>query len=178
MVEWWVSTAILYVVKICNKCGKEGEFYAGWNSCKVCVRERERERYAADPEKKLRANREYVASHSDRMLTLWRNNERKRRPQRRLTANLRSRLSHAVVRRSKAGSAVRDLGCSVPELRLYLESKFQPGMSWDNYGAWHIDHIKPLAKFDLADRDQLLEACHYSNLQPLWAGDNLSKGAR
>lgn len=168
---------ILYVVKICTKCGEEGEFYAGYNSCKECVRARERARYAEDPEKKLAANRKYLATHLSQVQALWRENER-RRPKRRLTSNLRSRLSHAVARNSKSGSAVKDLGCSVPELRAHLESRFQPGMSWDNYGEWHVDHIKPLAKFDLSNRAQLLEACHFSNLQPLWAGDNLSKGAR
>jgi desulfoferrodoxin (superoxide reductase-like protein) len=50
-------------------------------------------------------------------------------------------------------------------------------MTWDNWttDGWHIDHIKPLASFDLTDRKQLLEACHYTNLQPLWAKDNLIK---
>lgn len=64
------------------------------------------------------------------------------------------------------------------ELRAHLEAQFQAGMSWDNYGEWHIDHIKPLASFDLEDTDQLKLACHYTNLQPLWAKDNLSKGAK
>jgi hypothetical protein len=95
----------------------------------------------------------------------------------RLADNLRSRLKGAFKNNCKTGSAVRDLGCSIEELRIYLESKFQPGMSWDNYGfrGWHIDHIIPLAKFDLTDREELLKACHYTNLQPLWAEDNMRK---
>lgn len=71
-----------------------------------------------------------------------------------------------------------NLGCSIEDLKKHLESKFTEGMSWYNYGKWHIDHIKPLAKFDLTNHEELLEACHYSNLQPLWAFDNLSKGAK
>ena len=66
---------------------------------------------------------------------------------------------------------------TVEQLKQHLESKFQPGMSWDNWttDGWHIDHIKPLSSFNLNDRKQLLSACHYTNLQPLWAKDNLSK---
>lgn len=94
-----------------------------------------------------------------------------------LGRNLRTRLSSAIRNNQKIGSAIEDLGCTISELKMYLESKFQSGMTWDNYGfyGWHIDHIKPLAKFDLTDRKQFLEVCHYTNLQPLWAKDNLSK---
>ena len=90
---------------------------------------------------------------------------------------MRNRLRCAIKGNFKSGSAVKDLGCSIDELKTYLESKFKPGMYWDNwsYDGWHIDHIKPLASFDLTDRKQLLEACHYTNLQPLWAKDNLIK---
>lgn len=59
-----------------------------------------------------------------------------------------------------------------------LESKFQSCMSWSNYSEWHIDHIFPLSKFDLTNREELVKACHYSNLQPLWASENLSKHAK
>lgn len=90
---------------------------------------------------------------------------------------LRSRLNKAI-QFSKTGSAVKDLGCSIEQLKIYLESRFVSGMTWDNYGEWHIDHIKPLASFDLTDYQQLKEACHYTNLQPLWAVDNLRKGNR
>lgn len=97
-----------------------------------------------------------------------------------LSKSLRSRLKSAIKYNQKVGSAVRDLGCSIEDLKKYLESSFQPGMTWDNYGqfGWHIDHIKPLYGFDLTNREQLLEACHYTNLQPLWWRENLSKGAR
>jgi len=91
---------------------------------------------------------------------------------------LRSRLFKATRNICKKGSAVQDLGCTIPELMSYLESKFQPGMTWDNYGSWHIDHIKPLSKFDLTKAEDLKVACHFSNLQPLWAIDNLKKGNR
>lgn len=95
----------------------------------------------------------------------------------RISTTLRSRLRTAIKNEFKIGSAIKDLGCSIIELKSYLESKFLSGMSWDNYGleGWHIDHVKPLSAFDLSDRKQMLEACHYTNLQPLWAKDNLSK---
>ncbi len=92
-----------------------------------------------------------------------------------ITCGLRSRLHIALKNNYKSGSAVRDLGCTIPELKLHLESNFQSGMTWENYGEWHIDHILPLSKFDLTDKTQLLKACHYTNLQPLWAKDNLKK---
>ena len=97
-----------------------------------------------------------------------------------LSNRLRNRLNKAIISNQKAGSAVKDLSCSIPELKKYLESQFQPGMSWSNWNlyGWHIDHIKPLCKFDLADLKEFKRACHYSNLQPLWAEDNLKKGNR
>jgi hypothetical protein len=94
-----------------------------------------------------------------------------------LKDRLRSRLYYALKRNQKTGSAVKDLGCTIPELKKHMESKFQPGMTWDNRGKeWHIDHIIPLATFNLQDRRQFLVACHYTNLQPLWARDNMVKG--
>ena len=93
---------------------------------------------------------------------------------------LRVRLNSAIASGQKVGSFVDDLGCSIAELKVRLESKWQPGMSWDNWSkyGWHIDHIIPLASFDLSDRSQFLKACHHTNLQPLWAVDNLSKGSK
>lgn len=92
-----------------------------------------------------------------------------------LTGRLRHRLYMALKLNSKCGSAVELLGCTSEEATRYLEKKFLPGMSWGNQGEWHIDHIRPLASFDLQDPKQLAEACHYTNLQPLWARDNILK---
>lgn len=101
----------------------------------------------------------------------------------RITNTLRARLRAAIKGSYKSGSAVRDLGCSVEEFKLYLEKKFYPhpenkeNMSWLNYGkqGWHIDHIIPLSAFDLTNDEEFLKACHYTNLQPLWAEENLRK---
>jgi len=97
-----------------------------------------------------------------------------------LAANLRSRISMAVSSKAglKSGSAVQDLGCSIEEFKIYIQKLFQENMAWENYGEWHLDHIFPLASFDLTDREQFLVACNYVNYQPLWAIDNLKKGAR
>ena len=71
------------------------------------------------------------------------------------------------------------LVCSLKELREHLEAQFKPGMSWNNYGPnWHIDHIVPCASFDLSSPDQQRRCFHYTNLQPLWAAENISKNDR
>jgi len=83
---------------------------------------------------------------------------------------------------AKSGNTVELLGCTIPELKSYLESKWLTGMSWDNYGRgydkWHIDHVLPCKFFNLADPKQQKACFNYRNLQPLWAKDNLSKGAK
>lgn len=95
----------------------------------------------------------------------------------RLATNLRSRLGNAIRKTSKSGSAVRDLGCTIPELKFYLEGQFKDGMAWENHSreGWHIDHKVPLDFFDLTDREQFLKAVHYTNLQPMWAKENIKK---
>lgn len=105
-----------------------------------------------------------------------RSNERyKTDPEFRLVRLLRNRLGSVIRNKRKSGSAVALLGCSTQDVIQYLESKFQVGMTWENWGEWHIDHKKPLASFNLEDETELAEACHYTNLQPLWAIDNIKK---
>lgn len=110
----------------------------------------------------------------------------KRRAQRdtdlnfKLGENLRRSLNRGVKTIQKSGSAVRDLGCSIEEFKKYIETLFLPGMTWDNWNrvGWHLDHIIPIASFDLSNREQFLKACHYTNYQPLWAKDNYRKGSK
>lgn len=92
-----------------------------------------------------------------------------------LRKKLRTRLKSAIRDDVKTGSAIGDLGCSIDEFKVYLKSKFYNNMSWENKDQWHIDHIVPLASFDLTDPEQLKKACHYTNLQPLWKEDHLKK---
>ena len=98
----------------------------------------------------------------------------------RLEKNLRSRAKHAIKdqRTTKSAPTLDLIGSSVPFVRKWIESQFVDGMSWDNHGEWHIDHIRPCASFDLTDPEQQKECFNYKNLQPLWAEDNLSKGDR
>ena len=82
----------------------------------------------------------------------------------------------------KVGSPVKELGCTLEEVKEYLQNKFLPGMTWENWGRgpgkWNIDHIRPLASFNLTDSDQFRQAVSYQNLQPLWWLDNLHKWAK
>jgi len=79
----------------------------------------------------------------------------------------------------KSDTTLKYIGCTARELVLHFERQFSPGMGWDNYGlrGWHIDHIRPCASFDFTDEKQVYICFHYSNLQPLWAEDNMAKGA-
>lgn len=97
-----------------------------------------------------------------------------------LRVRLRRRLATAIKRgmAKKYGSAIELIGCDVSHLIAHIESKFLPGMNWSNRSEWHIDHIKPCAKFNLTNSDHQKECFHWSNLQPLWAKDNRLKGAK
>jgi hypothetical protein len=165
------------------------------NCCKSCQRLYNAGYYSSNKDKWQKSNTERVASgvnaklcrngyraHKSTRLaqqTVYAKDAYHTNPTYRLRVILRARLRAAVKYGLKSGSAVGDLGCTVDEFKKYLESKFQPGMTWDNHGrkGWHIDHIKPLAAFDLAKREQVTQACHYTNLQPLWWQDNVKKAA-
>ena len=94
-----------------------------------------------------------------------------------LIRNYRTRIKNYMrFNKISLGTGSLDLvGLTSKDLKIYLESKFKEGMSWDNYGlyGWHMDHIIPLSS--AKNEEELKKLCHYTNLQPLWAFDNLSK---
>ena len=107
---------------------------------------------------------------------------RQKQIQRRIGNNLRSKL-HSSLKEASSKKNKRTfeyLGCSFQELQAYLESKFTEGMTWENwsYHGWHIDHIRPISSFDLMNEEEKHLCFHYTNLQPLWAKDNLKKSSK
>ena len=93
----------------------------------------------------------------------------------RIKRAIRARLYTALKNGYKKESSILYLGCDLSTFKKYISNKFTEGMSWDNYGDWHIDHIKPLSLFDLSNEDEIKKAQHYTNLQPLWAKENILK---
>lgn len=89
--------------------------------------------------------------------------------------NVISRMKRDGMKKNRRSN--KYLGCSSSEAVKHIEKQFKKGMTWANHGkVWHIDHIVPLASFDLSNDDHVLMCCHYTNLQPMWATDNIRKG--
>lgn len=177
------------MISVCNKCDNS----VFCKECKILLRKQKKsqnyyDRKKRDPiaykklisrmveKRRLKRQNDLKFRFDERKKTIQRAKERyKKDPIFKLSLNLRNRLNRAVERGTKTGSAVQDLGCSISDFKIYLESKFQPGMTWENHGEWHIDHIIPLSKVDLKNVDEFKKAVHFTNLQPLWAKENIKK---
>ncbi len=101
----------------------------------------------------------------------------------RLISNIKRRIDDGLGGIPKAAPVIVLLGIAdksdpIRFLWTYLEKKYKKGMTRKNYGEWHVDHIKPCASFDLTDTKQQMLCFHYTNLQPLWAKENLQKGKK
>jgi len=120
-------------------------------------------------------SRRYFERHPERLRrTRCKSEARRRRdPAQRLADAVGRKLRH-IIRGVKSDISL--LGYSRDQFKHHIESLFLPGMSWDNYGEWHIDHKRPRASFRLPD--EMLECWSLSNLRPLWAADNLSQRHR
>ncbi len=129
-------------------------------------------------EKKRKYTKEYYAKNKEKKQYYYRHRFQTN-PNFRLRCNLASRLRMALKSGSKTTSTMKLIGCTMAELWIHLESKFEPWMTRENYGrgGWDVDHIKACAKFDLTDPAQQRECFHWSNLQPMEHIANIKKGA-
>ena len=146
--------------------------------CKMCRNKYELDKRHANLEEYNKKKREDWIAHNEKRTASRRKNLQKRRdedPSYRVRMNMHVRLNQMVTR--KVGKTMELAGCSLEDLMKHLESKFAEGMTWENYGikGWHVDHIRPCASFDLEDPEEQKKCFHWSNLQPLWAVDNLKK---
>lgn len=136
--------------------------------------------------KQLEANRKWAAENKEHLRQYAKKKRAKLKdcPQAKIMASARARIGRHLRGKGKSQATADLLGAPIEYVRKHIEGQFRDGMSWANYGRgwagakqWHLDHIQPLASFDLTDPKQLAVACHYTNLQPLWAVENLKKGA-
>jgi hypothetical protein len=165
------------ITKICSNCNKEktlDKFFLSKcrgtirPACKECTLNKRKEYYQNNKEKTIKQTTKYQVARC------------KIDPVFKLERNLRSRLYHALINQ-KADKLYRTkklTGCEFSFLKGYLECRFKEGMTWENHGTWHIDHIRPCCSFDLTTKEGQNKCFHYTNLQPLWAHENLSKGGK
>jgi hypothetical protein len=174
---------------------------AWWEDNKASMAEKAKVKREAMDEKERKAQRaEWYLGRIDKNLEYAKNYRNKNRakireyerafyathPEARIAKSIRIRVWHSLNRGEKtarkSGKTFDLVGCSIDGLRSYLEARFKPGMTWENWGKgvgkWHIDHVKPLAGFDLTSVEQQKEAFHFTNLQPLWSEENWTKGDR
>jgi len=177
-------------MKYCNKCKSDlpfSEFNKSSKTkdgyiiyCKNCENQRKKEYYKKNcillREKKNEYHRKINRKYQKANWDLQKHKDRiNKDPVYYLAYNLRRRISIAFKRQgySKKTKTKEILGVEYDIARKHIESKFKDGMSWDNYGKWHIDHIIPLSL--ATSQRELIELCYFTNLQPLWALDNISK---
>lgn len=160
-----------------EEIAKRNRLYSKKNYTQRRAKQKEYERRNSDQIREYK--REWTKRNRGRLTQMSRERARElmKDPLYRLKRNLRTRLHHALAGHHKTDRTMNLVGCSLTELMQHIEAKFQSGMTWENYGKWHIDHIKPCAAFDLSNIVDQRECFHYTNLQPLWAEDNLRKQA-
>lgn len=147
---------------------------------------KEKARNAVNKDEKNRIRRERHANKSEEQLAferVRRNTLQKQRKQNdpayKLSVLFRSRISRAIKEGygTKSYKVIELLGCDWVTAKEWIESQWLVGMVWGNHGikTWHIDHKIPVSSFDMTDPDQQKKCFHYTNLQPLWAKDNMEK---
>jgi len=134
--------------------------------------------YRLDNKEKIKQYDKQYYSNNKEKRRKYENNKLKTDPIYKIIKRQRGRMRAVLKGKSKCESTIKLLGCSAEYCWDHLEQQFKPGMTRDNYGLWHVDHIIPCASFDISDPEQQKICFHYTNLQPLWAIDNMKKGAK
>lgn len=178
--------------RIRNKSEKRKQWRKEWaslpeNKIKLSekhkkYRENNKEKLAKKQKEWREKNKEYLKAYEDSRRKSISRKEYRKQLYNSPDMKLKRSIIHSLWRIVKYGgtkniNSVKYLGCSIEDFKKYIESKFQDGMTWENYGlkGWHIDHIRPVSSFDFTDEQQIYECMHYTNLQPLWAEQNWSK---
>jgi hypothetical protein len=148
------------------------------NESKKEYRKANKEYYKEYHKEYYQANKEKMNEISKEYSKEWQRERRKTDPLFKIKCNLRTRTCKAFKNKgySKTSKTQEMLGVDWEVAKQHIERQFTKGMNWDNQGEWHIDHIIPLASAN--NEEELKKLCHYSNLQPLWAEDNLEKSAK
>ena len=130
-----------------------------------------------NPEKYRKYGKNYRNKYPDYQSEYFKE-RRKRDPLFKLTSNIRTRIYQSLFYKKwqKNTKFSEYIGCDLNQLKDHLQSKFTEGMTWENYGKWHVDHVVCLSS--AKTEEELYKLCHYTNLQPLWAVDNLRKGSK
>ena len=157
-----------------------------WHENNLEYREKyQKSYYNANRDKILENNKKYNNENKEKVRVRkseWTKQQRLTNPQLRVKDSMRARVRGLLTRDNitKKNTTQELIGCDFEYLRKHLESQFTEGMTWENYGrnGWHVDHIIPCNNFDLTDIEQQKKCFHYTNLQPLWEFDNLSKGSK
>jgi len=181
--QWVPQEDEVLSCKICNE-EKHHALFANRGKqkpyeCKTCRNKRDIDKRNLDRDAYNKKQREIYNKNKDKINETRRKTLQERRdkdPKYRAMMALHCRLYIAV--KEKKGKTLELTGCCKEQLITHLESKFTEGMSWENYGKWHIDHIRPCASFDLVEPEEQKKCFHWTNLQPLWAQDNMRKGAK
>lgn len=175
-------------VLICTKCKKElslSSFHKDSHSttgydtwCKDCRRELQKEKMKTEEFKEYnrKKQKEFRSTEEGReKINKYVRERRSNDPSFKLLSNLRGRLFRTVIGEYRSKTITDLLGCDILKVRQHLESQFEEGMSWENYGEWHIDHIIPCSRFDFINPTHQKICFNWRNLQPLWGKDNNSK---
>ena len=171
---------------VIKKCQKASQSIRGKKIKDYYIKNKERissynkNRYKDNKEKWSHGKKEYYIKNKNKIMkqhSIYLSNKYRNDPLLNITMRCRARM----YRMLKDGGGYKKfktfdlIGCTPQQLKDHLELKFINGMTWDNRNKWHIDHIKPCVSFDLSKKEEQMKCFNYSNLQPLWAEDNLKK---